>query len=255
MRNILIILLLFLSTIVVQAQTISTNKDKRDVNQKYLDANTIGIKILNDSELLKEKIIKILKVKEHTYRTMFDDTISSINENYSQVSELSKYQNKVIYLMLIRLKDTVFLNRIGQIIKKDIEDKYSEIGGIIKFNKSGKIYLRCSKSTLECLQDEDNNDSYYISKNENALPKVGCFHLHAAVYNETAYAGPGALDIMTASFPQAGYNMINEFVITSLKKGEFNIDYYGMDIRANKYGLLDKNEDVKIIDLGNYKYN
>jgi hypothetical protein len=156
--------------------------------------------------------------------------------------------------MLIRLKDTAFLNKIGKIIKKDVEDKYSEIGGIIKFNKNGKLYLKCSKSTLECLQDEDNNDTYYISKNENTLPKVGYFHLHATTYNEAAYAGPGAMDIMATSFPLTEYNMINEFVITSLKKGEFNIDYFGMDIRAGEYDLLYKGNDVKTIDLGNYKY-
>jgi hypothetical protein len=254
MKKFLIISALLLSIIIVKAQTTNINKDRRDVNQKYLDVNTIGIKNFNNSELLKEKIIKILKVKEHTYRTVFDDSINSLyNEDYSQVSELSKYQNKIIYLMLIRLKDTVFLNRIGKIIKEDVEDKYSEIGGIIRFNKSGKIYLRCSKSTLDCLQDEDNNDSYYISKNENALPKVGYFHLHAPTYNEAVYAGPGAMDIMSASFSNE-YNMINEFIITSLKKGEFNIDYFGMDIRAGEYGLLYEGDDVKVIDLGNYIY-
>lgn len=254
MKKILIISALFLSTIIIQAQTTNISKDRRDVNQKYLDANTTGIKNFKDGELLKEKIIKILKVKEHTYRTVFDDSINSLySEDYSQVSELSKYQNKIIYLMLIRLKDTAFLNRIGKIIKEDIEDKYSEIGGIIRFNKSSKIYLRCSKSTLDYLQDEDNNDSYYISKNENTLPKVGYFHLHAPTYNEAAYAGPGAMDIMAASFSYE-YNMINEFVITSLKKGEFNIDYFGMDIRAGEFGLLYEGGDVKIIDLGNYNY-
>lgn len=155
--------------------------------------------------------------------------------------------------MLIRLKDTAFVNVMGQTIKEDVEDITSEHGGIIRFNKDGKIFLRCSKSNSDFQEGEDNNNLYYLSQKEDSLSKIGYFHFHAATYNETPYAAPGALDMMHASYPNK-CNMVNEFVITSLRKGKFNIDYYGMDIRAGEVGLLYEGEDVKVIDLGNYNY-
>jgi hypothetical protein len=248
-----LLLMLILLNIMIMLCISQITEDKRDANQKYLDRYTAGIKIFDDNELLKEKIIKILKAKEHTYRTIFDDLVTSINEDYSQISELSKYQNKIIYLMLINLKDTAFVNKIGQIIKEDVENIYSESGGIIRFTKDGKIYLRCSKSDAEYQHDEIYNDSYYLSQKEDSLPKIGYFHLHATTYNETPYAGPGSSDIIHASLLYK-CNMVNEFVITSLEKGKFNIDYYGIDKREGIVGLLYKNDDVKVIDLGNYYY-
>jgi hypothetical protein len=258
-----IAILIFLNIMILPcvSQTLKAKSDLRDINQKYLDANIARIKIFNNNKLLKEKIIKILKRKEHTHRVS-NDSIYSINEDYSQISELSLYQNKVIYLMLINLKDTTFLNRIGQIIKEDVEDIYSEIGGIIKFTKSGKIYLKCFKSDMESEHNEDYNDTYYFPQKEDSFPKIAYFHMHAAIYNETPYAGPSSWDIMHALYPYK-LNMVNEFVITSLEKGKFNVDYYGTDIRAGEHvnniidGLLYKGNDIKqvnVIDLGNYYY-
>jgi hypothetical protein len=227
--------------------------DKRDTDQKYIDANTTGIKIFNNNELLKERIINIIKTKEYTYRTTYGDSIRPHNESYSQVLDLSIHQNKIIYLMLISLKDTMFLNRIGEIIKEDVNDIYSESGGIIKFEKNRKIYLKNIKSTAEFKHDEIFNNTYYLPEKEDSVSKIAYFHLHATTYNETPYAGPSSLDLMHASFLHHS-NMTNEFLITSLKKGKFNIDYYGMDIRAGETGLLYEGDDIKIIDLGNYCY-
>ena len=231
----------------------SQTKDKRDINQKYFDANTIGIKIFHNQNLLQDSIITILKAKKHTTRAMYDDTLRVVDESYSQIPDLSKYQNEVIYLMLISLRDTAFTNRIGRIIKNDVKNPYSESGGIIKFISSGKIYLRCIVSSKLALYDTAFNSSYYLPHELSFLPRAGYFHLHATSYNEATYAGPGFMDLMHASFLE-GCNMDNEFVITPIKKGEFNIDYYGMDIRVTETSFMFVGEDVKVIDLGNYFY-
>jgi hypothetical protein len=242
-------LLLLLILNIFSLSCISQIRDKRDESQKYIDAHIKGIPLYNDNKLLQDKIIKILSTKEHTYR-FWKDSTNRKDEGYLQIYDLSRYQNIIIFLMLIRLKDTLFLNTIGKIIKEDVKDVYSESGGIIIFDKSNKLYCKCFKSEKDYLRDEIFNNTYYIPEKTNFISKVTYFHLHASTYNEKKYAGPSPLDLMHSSFPFPN-NMINEFVITSIEKGIFNIDYYGLDVRV---GELEPSPGVKIIDLGNYKY-
>lgn len=248
-------------------------------NKEYLDKNTTEKNVSDDEESLKENIIKILEKNSHTYRTKeaeenyIKENIYEVkkikrnspkryayiikrnsvknnqlpSENYSQISELSINQNKIIYLMLTSLKDPSFVNEIGRIIKKDIENKYTEFGGIVEFKENGKINLRWLESELIGLKDKKNDGRYLIPKNENLLPKIAYFHLHADTYNETLFAGPSNVDILILEDTSLATGMANEFIITSLKKGKFNIDYTGVDI--------EKGKKAKIIDLGNYNYD
>lgn len=226
--------------------------ERRNIVQRYLNANLGKNKIFSNEELLEEKIIKTLRGKTHSYRTknIEKDSISSIplfNEHYSQIKELSANQNKIIYLMLTSLKDSSFTNRIGNMIEEDIKNKYSENGGIINFKAKEKINMRYSKSDLDYLKDKKNDGNYSISEKEDSLPKIAYFHLHATSYDETPFAGPSTTDVIILEANLIDFNLINEFIITSLKKGEFNIDYLGVDIIKSKKS--------KIIDLGNYSYD
>jgi len=226
--------------------------EKKDIIKKYLDTNTAKIKIFNDTELLKKEIIKEIKKNNHTYRIKYneEDQANSaplFNEDYSQINELSLHQNKTIYLMVSALKDSSFVNNIGRIINKDIKNKYSESGGVVNFDEKGKINLRCSISALYYLRDKKNDGDYLLSEEEDSLPKIAYFHLHAPSYNETFFAGPSTADILILEAGLVKSNIVSEFIITSLKKGKFNIDYFGADI--------EKSKKAKIIDLGNYSYD
>lgn len=82
-RALFILIILTTTTLSCFSQT----EDKRDKNQKYLDANTTGIKIFNNRELLTKKMVEILEAKEHTYRTVFDEPLVQL------MKVLLKYPN------------------------------------------------------------------------------------------------------------------------------------------------------------------
>jgi hypothetical protein len=73
--------------------------------------------------------------------------------------------------------------------------------------------------------------------------------LHAEDYNDSIFAGASEKDIFSveSNYKFNVSNWINEFIITSLRKGEFNVDYIGLD--------LNKDDKVRAIDLGNYSYD
>lgn len=216
----------------------------RNRDQEYLDQNT---KSLRDEKLLKEKIIKILEKKEFTYRTKDSSYFRKYTEEYSQIENLSFSQNKVIYLMLMRLQNPFFVNKIGELIRKDVSDQYSELGGIVRFDQNHLIYFRPSDSQLKVSNSKVNNNFYLIPDKEDSLPKVAYFHLHSTSFNEREFSGPSNLDILITEVHLMDCNMVNEFVITSLEEGKFNIDYDGIDIKS-KYNI------AIVIDLGNYSY-
>ncbi|MCX6750722.1 MAG: hypothetical protein NTZ83_04650 [Candidatus Pacearchaeota archaeon] len=214
---------------------------KRD--EEYLHENTARIGIFKDETVLKSKIIKDLKVRTHTYG------IDSLffKEHYSQINELSLNQNKVIYLMLTSLRDSSFVNKIGRIIEGDIKNKYSESGGVVNFVEKNKINLKPVESELSKLRDERNNIEYQLPSEDYLSKKIAHFHMHASEYDETLSAGLGIKEILTLARSSILFGRINEFIITSLKKGEFNVDYVGVD--------PEKDKKIRIIDLGNYFYD
>jgi hypothetical protein len=141
------------------------------------------------------------------------------------------------------LKDSSFRNKIGNIIKEDVYDKYAEHGGIVIL-RNNKINLKTLESTLK--RDTSNNN-LYGQRDKKLLPEnIAEFHLHAASYNEEKYSSPSSDDLVISYFNKELYNESHEFVITSIKKGEFNIDYYGGD---------KKDKEIINLDLGNYDYD
>ncbi len=213
------------------------------INEEYLNENLSYNSLLNNESSLKKYIINKLSKKPHTFRTNHPSSI----EDYSQINELSINQNKIIYLMLNALEDSSFCNNIGKIIEEDIKEKYSEIGGIITFKEKDKINLRCIESELSKFKDEENDGQYLLPSDEHFSKKLAYFHLHSSKYNETEFAGPSTTDIFILEAHSIFSGLTNEFVITSLEKGKFNVDYAGVDTKLGK--------NAKVIDLGNYTYD
>jgi len=168
-----------------------------------------------------------------------------IENNYlNKVNNLSNKQNYIVNLMSESLKDSSFRNKIGNIIKEDVYDKYAEHGGIVILSNN-KINLKTLESTLK--RDTSNNN-LYGQRDKKLLPEnIAEFHLHSASYNEEKYSIPGPDDLTISYFTNDLYGESHEFVITSLRKGKFNIDYYGGD--------KTKNKEITTIDMGNYNYD
>lgn len=212
-------------------------------NELYLYENTSNISLFDDEEAIKDTIINWLKEKKHSYRA--DPPI--FNEHYSQINELSIDQNKVIYLMMTSLENFNFANEIGERIRGDIKDKYSESGGIVNFRGENNLNLEFLESESYKLKDKANNGEYLLPIEGLFLKRIAYFHLHAPSYNKYFFAGPSTTDISTLEKGLVVSDLTNEFIITSIRKGEFNIDYIGAYIKKDK--------KIKIIDLGNYTYD
>jgi hypothetical protein len=212
-------------------------------DEEYLNENLSNTSIIHDEESLKNYLINKLKEKQHTPRT--NNPPSS--EDYSQINDLSINQNKTIYLMLNALKDSSFCNEIGKIIQEDIKNKYSEIGGIITFKEKNKIKLKPIESELSKLKDEENDGQYLLPSDEHFSKKIAYFHLHSSKYDEKEFAGPSTTDLFILEAQATFSNLTNEFIITSLEKGKFNVDYAGVDRKKDK--------NARAIDLGNYLYD
>jgi len=161
-----------------------------------------------------------------------------IFKNLDEINNLDNFQLKKIYLMLKFLEDSTFRNKIGEIIQKDISDGLPEHGGIVIFNNKHELFLK-EYPTLS------KNEETYLAPEEIFLrPSLAYFHLHSSNANESKFAGASSLDIMIAKANLELINKYDEFLISSLEKGLFNVDYYG-----------GKNKKINKVDLGNYKYN
>lgn len=232
-------------SLIIEKPANKTNnfKPRDKINDNYLKENTKDITLFKNERELKDFLIKEILKKDHTPRMdnpyMYDSP--------SQIKNLSLRQNNVIYLFLSSLEDPSCLNEIGEIIKKDTENKYSEIGGIINFKTTSKINLVCLKSESEELKDINRDGEYAIPKESFFMKKIAYFHLHATEYKDYLFAGPSLGDMLLLEGDTLESSVKNEFIITSLKKGKFNVDYVGIDTKKDK--------ELRIIDLGNYSYD
>jgi len=217
------------------------------INEEYLQKFLENSKFFNNHFELSQSISVILKNKEHTYRLKENNQNAILSEQIYQTYDLSLSQNQKIYLMIKSLKDSSFLNQIGQIIENDIPDKYSEHGGVITISPKLKLELNVIESENAKNKIEENNNFYQLPEWAYAIPHIAKFHLHSESYNESKFAGPGIQDQITSKNSIDAYGLSNEFIITPIKKGEFNMDYLGGD------SLLSKK--TKSIDLGNYEYD
>jgi hypothetical protein len=214
-------------------------KEETKKDDIYLEKNTEDIPQFKNENYLKDKINK------YTYKLHHASGKIKLNDSdFYKIKELSLHQLQRIYLVLNSLQDSAFRNELGRIIEKDVLDKYAEHGGIILFKKN-KIYFKTLESYLS--KDTLNNEFYGPPEKKILYPNIGDFHLHATSYNEKNYANPSLDDLIISFYTAQLDKESHDFLITPLKKGIFNVDYYG--------GIKDKDGSIKVFDLGNYQYD
>lgn len=208
-------------------------------NNEYLSECIKENPHLQNEEYMRKNIKKEINNSKYTFVNPKNDYIIPYN-----ISELTLNQLQRICLMVESLKDSSFIQEIGSIIKEDVRDKYSEHGGIVLFNEN-RVYLKTLKSYVK---RDTSNDVLYGPPDESFhTPNLGGFHLHAQTYNEAESANPSDRDLITSYYITDLYNEANDFLITPIKKGIFNINYYGGD----KFN----SPVIKVMDLGTYTYD
>lgn len=237
--------LLIATTLLLSPLKINDIKVENRQESQKKDINQMTNFLKEEKNCYKKLILDNLKNKKHSYRKNDQCPETEYYENIlPQINLLQTDQLKVIHIMLENLKYRKFKSNIGDIITRDVGDLYVEYGGIIKMNSDKNLKLIELESDLARLKEY--NESYILPKKVDSIDYFAEFHLHATTYNETPFSGPSSSDIIIQEAKANRKHQVHEFVITSLKKGKFNIDYYGTDRRINKKS--------KVIDLGNYYY-
>jgi hypothetical protein len=174
---------------------------------------------------------------------------NSVNQNYSPETNLT------IYLMLNALSDSSFCNKIGEQIDSDILEAQAEQIGDVNFNENNELQLNNKPSVLP--RTKKNNGICRINLEDITEPYIAIYHIHATQYNDSLFAGPSKVDVRSAIFEMYYLGKVHQFVITSLEKGKFNMDYYGGDVFCGQD--LDfkghKLSKLKWLDLGVYSYD
>jgi len=168
-----------------------------------------------------------------------------------------------IYIFLESLKCRGTRNHIGEALRNDIADKFSEHGGLILINPHQNyldqpIIFHHLVSVRAKERNYDNNGNYArpgidesVEGSEKFVdfrPCIASYHLHATTEDSSQYAGPSSTDLVGShryAVMQGG--MSNQIVVTKLEGNKFNIDYYSTVI------INGKTKDW-IIDLGDYTY-
>jgi hypothetical protein len=211
------------------------------VNDKYLLDNSEKIFIYSSRiyPLLTDKINSLLDTLESANRKeeWLPPEYTHMDEDWSLGSKLR------IYLMLDALKDRSFCNTIGEMISKDVYDKYAEHGGTINFDENYNLRFKNIKSIAD--RTEKQNETYQFDEESLVKPFIALYHLHATKFDDSDFAGPSSWDTLLPFEIILARGGAHEFVITSLSKGKFNIDYYGGDHHSG----------LKVLDLGVYTYN
>jgi hypothetical protein len=215
--------------------------NKTTLNNAYLmdRSEQILLYLSRFDQFSKDKINSMLDTVKPAYRKNKSDVplFHTLDDTFSLGQRLR------IYFMLDALKDTSFRNNIGAMIIDDVMDRYAEHGGVVTFDKKNNIKFIKINSSLP--RTRHNNDYYYYDMDSIKIPFIAPYHLHASTFEESDFADPSSLDLLSPEFELRRVGETHGFVITSLKKGKFNVDYYGGD---KAFG------GVKIVDLGVYNY-
>ncbi|MEM3074873.1 MAG: hypothetical protein QW727_02950 [Candidatus Pacearchaeota archaeon] len=153
------------------------------------------------------------------------------------------------------MKEEKIRKRIGELVENDLNDKYSEHGGIIHL-RFGGVYFENIESVVSGEKSEKNNTKYV----RNYDFKKGIFaeyHIHAVYENSSFYSFPSMVkyeegrlygDVLRAFDMVVKFGEYHAFLFTKIEGKKFNVDYYG-----GKKDYLGK-PTISIVDIGDFEY-
>lgn len=226
---------------------------KAKKNNEYLINNLIlhqgRYNLIKDLEISKQKLEDKLKSVQHTHlvgNTHYDEYDSE------GIKHLTTRQLLRVYLILENLEDKEFKQKIGLLLEEDLKDLYAEHGGLILFDKNGKLIFYPIKSGN--ISNKKENTYYYDNTMLSfSILHIASYHFHAMKEDSSNSAGPSIEDILHCNYEANIEGESHNIVVTKLNGSRFNMDYCGgedKDIEADPYSF----SGFKIIDLGNYEY-
>jgi hypothetical protein len=208
---------------------------------------------------------RMLEQVPHTYRADFGGQEAQYSEAPAEVQRLTPAQRTKVYQLLHALQhDRKLRQSIGKTIESDLNDKKTELGGIIAYDG---LALRLQEHYPAAFVAGDGNNNYHDppSRKDAALHPdyFADFHLHATGDDDTAFAGPSPPDLVWVGCNMHGRTDSCGVVITKLKGKQFNVDLYFAPAAPDSViqaGAMTYDEflqflpDCRIVDLGNYSW-
>jgi hypothetical protein len=204
-------------------------------NKRYLLDHIQNNPKLNSREILINEISKNIANNKHIYKNR--------GRKVKDLSELSNPQLQKIYLVYQSLQTPEFCKKLEKIIEEDLNDSFAEHGGIVNFDEYGRLTLKSYPSTLG-IKD---NRAYQPPLEAVLENQIASFHLHAVKKHYKRGAHPSEIDLLDAFRDIKSYGTSDKFLITPLRNGIVNIDYFGGDSTKSFY--------PKILDLGTFNLN
>ncbi|NQU17460.1 MAG: hypothetical protein HQ564_05265 [Candidatus Saganbacteria bacterium] len=130
-----------------------------------------------------------------------------------------------LYLLNRALKRDKFKKDLGEIIFRDLNDKKTEHGGRVIYEK-GKLVL--DRVPAACVLSNHS----YIPPSTLLIGAIMRFHAHAISNNHSKYVGPSEPDILSLGSSTG-------VVFTACGEGKVNIDLYFIDKKTKKPVVVD----------------
>ncbi len=182
--------------------------------------------LIRNGSIFRNNIKNILNEKEHEiYRDMEG---VAFDRGIDEIDFMNNRQLIRIFLILEDLNSNETQYEIWKQIKSDLEDKFSEHGGIVKLDDEGKILYEAKNSChmsltpflslfgeagFKVLEDigvdrnkilNDDNETYKLSLMDYLTPNIAEYHFHAVDEDNTLYAGPSCCISVSESWKNAG---------------------------------------------------
>jgi len=209
-----------------------------------------------DEEKLKTHLKERLGSKDHCFRKYTD-----YNEAASQLDDIENIN--ILYLIkgyVDFFDDEENVKAIFDIMEKDLQNHYSEEGGLVLYTDAGYRFMRFTKGDNK-LKNLENNHSYSLPDWFEYIGRIGIFHFHATKEEDVKYCGPsgsaesdlkffnGDIGILRSYNEHNPYEM--DVVITKLKGDRVNADIYFRDV--SRFILKSNKSTATILDLGIYE--
>lgn len=152
---------------------------------------------------------------------------------------------------------------ISRLIREDLEDPFSEHGGIV-ISDNGKYKFANVNPLKKRVNNLEDNFSYVGEDWAKYIGAIGEYHFHATQDDDSEYAGPSGSAQRDHAFSRGDIgclirsNRTNPYavhcVITKMKGNKFNADIYFRDVKTEfkmeLWGARSNWSNVTVLDLG-----
>lgn len=157
------------------------------------------------------------------------------------------------YLLFEALQGQELIDNLGELVEEDLQDVYSEHGGLVCFDDEGELFFRPIESVLAKEKDLKNNHRFMLPPEAYAIPHVFRYHFHAISEDNSHDSGPsgyapGTKGDLISCADETRYRGESHCVLVSKLSGsKVNVDYYTGE-------MMNGRVKIAVIDMGDYEY-